>query len=137
MDPLLAIMSPTITTHHVLDADDGRILVDGAGGPEWCDVLDSGRALTCGTGDEVLVCTVSGRGRPVVLGRISPPGGSQVSAAPGQDSVVIEAVADLTLRCGEGSITIRKDGKILIRGTDLVSHAKRLNRIKGASVAIN
>ena len=29
------------------------------------------------------------------------------------------------------------DGKILIKGKDLVSHAQRTNRIKGGSVAIN
>ena len=40
-------------------------------------------------------------------------------------------------RVGDGSIEIRADGKILIKGTDLVSHAKRMNRIKGGAVSIN
>lgn len=53
------------------------------------------------------------------------------------DSVVLEAKHALTLRVGEGSITIREDGKILIKGKDLVSHAQRMNRIKGGSVSIN
>jgi len=53
------------------------------------------------------------------------------------DELVIEAKKNLTLKCGDGSITLRKDGKILIKGKDLVSQAKRTNRIKGGSVAIN
>lgn len=53
------------------------------------------------------------------------------------DELVIEAKKNLTLKCGEGSITLRKDGKILIKGKDLVSQAKRMNRIKGGSVTIN
>jgi len=41
------------------------------------------------------------------------------------------------LRVGDGSITIREDGKVLIKGKDLVSHAQRMNRIKGGAVSIN
>lgn len=53
------------------------------------------------------------------------------------DTLVLEAKSGLTLRVGGASIEIRADGKILIKGTDLVSHAKRMNRIKGGAVAIN
>ena|SRR5688572_21043991 len=53
------------------------------------------------------------------------------------DSIVLEAKREITLRVGDGSITIRADGKILIKGKDLVSHAQRVNRIRGGSVAIN
>lgn len=62
-------------------------------------------------------------------------GGADEAVLP--DELVIEARKNLTLRVGEGSITIRADGKILIKGKDLVSHAQRTNRIKGGSVAIN
>ena len=51
--------------------------------------------------------------------------------------LVIEATSQLTLKCGDGSITLRGDGKVLIKGKDLVSHAQRMNRIKGGGVAIN
>jgi hypothetical protein len=53
------------------------------------------------------------------------------------DTLVLEAKSSLTLRVGDGSITIRADGKILIKGKDLVSYATRVNRIKGGSVSIN
>lgn len=44
---------------------------------------------------------------------------------------------EVVLRCGKSSITLRKDGKIVIKGTDLVSRATRSNKIKGGSVGIN
>lgn len=53
------------------------------------------------------------------------------------DELVIEAGRQLTIRCGEGSLTIRRDGRVLIRGLDIVTRATRANRIKGAQVAIN
>jgi hypothetical protein len=76
--------------------------------------------------------------RGVVLGRIA---GAQDVSGPATehlpDELVLEANHALTLRVGEGSITIREDGKVLIKGKDLVSHAQRVNRIKGGSVSIN
>jgi hypothetical protein len=77
------------------------------------------------------VDAVAGTG--VILGVLNP--------APAYDEVpeqlVVEARESLTLRVGDGSITIRADGKILIKGKDLVSQAKNTNRIKGGAVAIN
>jgi hypothetical protein len=32
---------------------------------------------------------------------------------------------------------LRKDGKLMIRGKDVLTRAKRTNRIKGGSVGIN
>jgi hypothetical protein len=71
-----------------------------------------------------------------VLGRV----GRYVSPASpdgGPKSIVIEATKDLTLKCGDSSIELRQDGKLLVKATDVVSHAKRTNRIKGGSVQIN
>lgn len=51
--------------------------------------------------------------------------------------MVIEAKEQIELKCGKGSITIRKDGKIVINGTDLLSRSSGTNRIKGGSVGIN
>jgi hypothetical protein len=49
----------------------------------------------------------------------------------------IEARDEVTLCCGEASLTLRKDGKILLRGTDITSHATRVNKVKGGAVRIN
>jgi hypothetical protein len=51
--------------------------------------------------------------------------------------VVFDAEEEIVLRCGQGSITIRKDGKIVIRGTHLLSRSTGPVRIKGGSVNIN
>jgi len=50
---------------------------------------------------------------------------------------VVEASRELTLRCGEASITLRSDGTITIRGRDVTSWARRRQRIRGGSVSIN
>jgi hypothetical protein len=73
----------------------------------------------------------------VVLGRIARAAPKSATAQEPPDTLVLQAKRDLTLKCGDGSITICADGKIIIKGTDLVSRAKRTNRIKGGSVAIN
>ena len=51
--------------------------------------------------------------------------------------LTLEAEEEIVLKCGEGSITLRKDGKIIIKGTHLLSRASGPNRIKGGSVQIN
>jgi hypothetical protein len=71
--------------------------------------------------------------RGVILGRI----GVSHASDDAPEVLVLRANESLTLRVGDGSITIRKDGKVLIKGKDLVSHAERMNRIKGGAVAIN
>jgi len=113
------------------------------GGRLTCDLLETsaGETLLLGPGDAVLVWAgIEHAGRGVVLGRILPSSTARVREAKKQDTpdeLVLEAKHSLTLRVGDGSITIREDGKILIKGKDLVSHAKRLNRIKGGAVQIN
>lgn len=124
-------------------ADDGALMVAcgaAAGEPVPCDVLRSGGApLELAAGDVVLVLLpVDDEPRGVILGRVEPYGArADAAGADAPDELVLEARRNLTLRCGDGSITLREDGKILIKGKDLVSHAQRVNRIKGGSVSIN
>ena len=51
--------------------------------------------------------------------------------------VIIEAENEVILRCGKGSIQIRKDGRIIIKGTDVLSRSSGRQRVRGASVSIN
>jgi hypothetical protein len=53
------------------------------------------------------------------------------------ERVVLEGKREVVLKCGEASITLRSDGKLVLRGGYVETHAKGLNRIKGASVKIN
>lgn len=116
-----------------------RVSLAGGKGDLLCDVLVSSEndRLHFSPGDEVFIVTPSGNEvRGLVLGRIGP---SVDSAPPKEvpDELLLEAKKGLVLRVGEGSITLRADGKILIKGKDLVSHAKRMNRIKGGAVSLN
>ena len=51
--------------------------------------------------------------------------------------ITIAADESLALECGGGSVRIDKRGKVVVLGTDITSRAKRLHKVKGASVAIN
>ena len=51
--------------------------------------------------------------------------------------VVIEGEEEVSLRCGEASITLRRDGRVVVRGAYVETHASGTNRIKGGSVRIN
>jgi hypothetical protein len=108
-------------------------------------VVGTERPIRLVPGDSVL-CAIEDedRGRGMILGRVGPSSAlpsvdRTLVAAPDElpTTLVLEARESLTLRVGDGSITIRGDGKVLIKGKDLVSHAQRMNRIKGGSVAIN
>lgn len=49
----------------------------------------------------------------------------------------LRADREISLRCGKASITLTRAGKVLIRGTYLLSRSSGVNRIKGGSVQIN
>jgi len=51
--------------------------------------------------------------------------------------LVLEGKREILFRCGKSSMLLRPDGKVLIRGTHLVSRASGPNKIRGGSVDIN
>jgi hypothetical protein len=53
------------------------------------------------------------------------------------ERVVLEGSREITLKCGEASITLRRDGKIVVRGVYVETFARGVNRIKGGAVKIN
>jgi hypothetical protein len=68
--------------------------------------------------------------------------------APDGDVQVIEADVDgrrvriiakdeIVLECGQASVTLRRNGRIIIRGTYVETHSDGTNRIKGGQVRIN
>lgn len=55
-----------------------------------------------------------------------------------KDEVVhIKANKGLVIECGQGTLTITEDGRIQIKGNEVLTRAKGLNRIRGAAVSIN
>ncbi len=53
------------------------------------------------------------------------------------ETLRITAERDLELRCGQASITLRRDGRIVLNGTNVLSASRGPNRIKGATIALN
>jgi hypothetical protein len=105
--------------------------------PQMCDHLAGSLSTAVAEGDEVFVwLPASTDDRGIILGGIRA-AAPVAPVAETPDELVVEAKSSLVLRVGDGSITIRDDGKILIKGKDLVSHAQRMNRIKGGAVSIN
>ncbi|WP_244923864.1 DUF6484 domain-containing protein [Enhygromyxa salina] len=51
--------------------------------------------------------------------------------------VEIEAADEIVLRCGQASIVLRRNGRVVIRGTYVETRSRGVNRIKGGSVQIN
>lgn len=51
--------------------------------------------------------------------------------------LLISATDEVVLRCGQGSIMLLADGRIILRGVDVISRATRANKIRGAAVSIN
>jgi hypothetical protein len=126
---------------------DGRVAVRCGCQPEasLCRIVtvSQGTTLLLAPDDTVIVLHgVTPDEGDLIMGRVGEsigpaPTVRQQETVPVPDTLVIEANQMLTLRVGGGSITIREDGKILIKGKDLVSHAQRMNRIKGGAVSIN
>jgi hypothetical protein len=59
------------------------------------------------------------------------------ATADSPEELLVTAAKQLTLRCGESSITLTAAGKIIIRGKYIVSRSSGVQRIKGGSVQIN
>jgi hypothetical protein len=112
---------------------DGVLLVeDSRGRQHLCDYL-AGAAQVGGwlaIEDLLLVHPVAGAPRPVVMGRIGP-------YPPTLEHVVLESTSSMTLRCGASSIDLRADGKVMIRGEDVLVRAKGTQRIRAGTVSIN
>jgi hypothetical protein len=51
--------------------------------------------------------------------------------------VALTAEREIVLTCGAASLTLRRDGKVIVRGTYVETHAAGTNRIKGGQVKIN
>jgi hypothetical protein len=118
---------------------DGRPLVVFAGNPQAAGV--PARSLAPlgpdALGAEVALLFEEGDpGRPLIVGRIVRPGEPVERARPAaQVSIVGEE--RIELRCGAATILMEKDGRIVIRGAHVVSHASGANRVRGGSVHLN
>ncbi len=84
-------------------------------------------------GREVAFCRSPAAGL-LVLGLIHPP--LRVIEEAGK-LTVIESEQPLILRCGPASVSLFPDGRVEIRGTQVLSRAEGANRVQGGSVNLN
>jgi hypothetical protein len=87
--------------------------------------------------------------RPIVLGIVSPfsptaacpapsvPTGLVVEADADGRRVRLEAQEEVVLQCGLSSITLQRNGRVVIRGSYVETYATGTNRIKGGNVRVN
>ena len=66
---------------------------------------------------------------------IEPP--SVVEADVDGRRVRVTAQDEIVLQCGQASITLRRNGRVIVRGTYVETHSDGTNRIKGGQVQIN
>lgn len=144
------------TVGRVAASRSGEVMVEfDGGGPRAARVLSGADRDALlqreSRGREVLLLFADGNpDLPIVVGRLDGPAAGVLSllrerperkpsreAIVDGDRVTIVADKEIVLKCGEGSITIRKDGKIVVQGTHLLSRSKGPHRIKGARVDIN
>lgn len=130
---------------------DGRIFVGwGDSESESCAARTLVDIFRKDVGRAVLLAFPTGETRrPVILGmvkdRCQPNPGQQIDLERSDvqnytidgETVHFSAKKEILLECGKGSIRLRKDGKIIIKGVQVVSRAKGMNKVKGAAVSIN
>jgi hypothetical protein len=98
-------------------------------------------AIECQQG---VVIVLDAAGQAFVIGLLEP----VPVEAPAPSPQIVEADVDgkrirvvgqdeIVLECGEASITLRRNGRVIIRGTYVETDSAGTNRIKGAAVRIN
>lgn len=112
---------------------DGSLIVElpvlGLQNVAWLETGAPGN-IKLALGDELLIARLPGASLAVALGRIG-------RYAPPSEHLTIEAQGSLSLKCGASSVDLRADGKVMIRGEDVLVRAKGTQRIRAGTVAIN
>ncbi|HLK41595.1 MAG TPA: DUF6484 domain-containing protein [Polyangiaceae bacterium] len=72
--------------------------------------------------------------RPVIVALLDPAG---VEVTVDGRRAVLTAKDEIVLQCGEASITLRRNGRVIIRGAYVETRSRGVNRIKGGTVQIN
>lgn len=53
------------------------------------------------------------------------------------EKLVVDAKKEIEIRCGRSSLIMKPDGKVVLKGDDVTTRARRTNKVKGAAVRIN
>jgi hypothetical protein len=127
--------------------DAGNPLVDYPNNPSECFLpARTTVALNqAALGRQVALMFVDGDPRqPLIVGLLQPPHAKPsadkrpaVAAEIDGERLVFTAKEEIVLQCGQASLTLTKAGKVLIRGTYLLSRSSGVNRVQGGSIQLN
>jgi hypothetical protein len=100
--------------------------------------------------DAVVIFERGDRSRPIIVGFIEPLAAPQsaprdvaleevpaVEADVDGRRVRLTARDEVVLQCGSASITLRRNGRVIIRGTYVETQSEGTNRIKGGQILMN
>lgn len=119
----------------------GDPIISLSDGPESRIVTARSAALleTTEFGAEVVVMFDRGDPeRPIIIGRLVRPRPATGTAATADgERLELSAEREIVLRCGKATITLTRTGKIILRGTYILSRSSGPNKIKGGSIQLN
>lgn len=115
----------------------GHALAAESGG--WSDLVGRSALVvfTATTSDEPVLMGLMARSDTARLEAVANLGSVERSVEIDGRRLSLQAGQQLTLRCGEASLTLNADGRIVMKGLEIVSRALRTHKIKGGSVNIN
>lgn len=146
------IRDPDVRVGHLAGIDDeGRVLFRTAPTEPAIPVSialtisDGLVARAARTGERALVVRVGDGDDWMLVGlvrerlpqRLRRAGPGDVEVRVDGDKLVFEAERAIELRCGHSSLTLRKDGKIVLTGDYVVSASRGPNKIRGATISLN
>ena len=137
---------PGVCVGHVVGLDPERgVLVDFPGNPggpvpaRLLAALDAPRLAAAAAGRQpaALMFERGDPTLPLLVGLVEAMPTPTREATIDGKRLVLTGEEEIELRCGEASISLKKNGKLVIRGAYVETRAKGTNRIKGGSVQIN
>ena len=120
--------------------NDGRFLISLHKSTETLHALSTIGLSNNDIGTDVAVAYINDdESTPIIIGRIQRPNAPEQNLTVKMDGnrVVLHADHDIELRCGDASIVLTRAGKVLIKGSYVLTRSSGANKIKGAYVDIN
>lgn len=155
--PLNPARAPSMREHIIArlshySSDGPLVVLEGASDePMLARSTVGASTLRCAVGQDVLV--VFAGEKPVIVGVLQQQGQACPCAETAEslltavglpkevmvdgERVVIRGAREISFECGESSLVMRANGRIVVRGIYVETRARSLNRIRGGSVKIN